>query len=394
MFISLFLVPDLIGQAEIGAILPLTRIINVAAVPVTVIAAVFLRFSTKFEAGGQLGKTNKLMRDFLLAGLLLGSIALIFFVFFSKELGRYYNVSDYRVVCVIGLAGFLAAVSPALQTSIQALERYRMFVWGNVTAPSIRLLFAFLLLGPLQILGLFIANTLGSLSRACLMAMDALPFILKRKNRESYREHIRPMWNFAIPFGIYTFLVTSLLFIEASVVRTALGESQSAGFFMITTIGSAPMFLLSALVPLLLPVLSHRHERQQGSKKTHLLLVGWAAALGLAFTALLFLIGPWLFSLRSSWEIFQEYGSLLWLLGLAYCGTAIDSIHRTNLHAKSSFRYLVYYVPVQAGGILLLLLSSIFLRDWLTLERAIYLMLTIRWFVLAGILYELFYDQD
>jgi len=393
LVISAFLVPDFMNQGDMGAILPLTRAINIATIPITVAAAVFLRYSSKFEAWGQPGKTNKMMRDFLTAGLLLGGVALGLFTLLSKPLGKLYGVSDIRVLWVVGGLAFLAAVGPSLQTAIQALQRYRMFVYGNVAGPTIRLIAAWLLLTPLQITGLFIANALASLTRIVLMGVDALPFVFSRKSHSPYRQHVAEMIKFALPFGIYTTLITTQLFIEASVVRTALGEKHSAGFFMITTLGSAPMYLLAALTPLLLPVLSHRHERKQGSRQTHVLMLGCALTLGLAITLLLYLIGPFFFSLRKSWMAFAEFGPLLWLLGLAYCLTAVDSIHRVNLHAKSSFQYLLYFAPVQILGMAALFLLPKFNESWLTLNVVIFIMITTRLLNLLGLLIDLWLDR-
>jgi len=346
MVISLFLVPEMMDHSEIGAILPLMRMINVIAVPITVTAAVFLRFSTKFEANGQPEKTNKLLHDFWRISLVLGLTILFAMVLLARPLGKYYEVSDFRVVWVIGTLGLLACCIPPLQTAIQVLERYRMFVWGNLGGPTLRLIFAILLIGPLQILGLFIANASASVIRAVLMMRDAVPFILSRKKQKSYRGHLPDMMKFAIPFGVYTLLVTSQLFLEASVVRTALGEADSAGFFMITTLGSAPMYLLAALTPILLPILSHRHEKKIHSKQTHILMLLCALALGLCITLVLFLIGPYIFTWKESWQVFAEHGPFLWTLGLVYCLSAVDAIHRTNLHAQSNFRYLLYFGPL------------------------------------------------
>jgi len=353
MIISLFLVPEFMDPSEMGAILPLMRMINVIAVPITVTAAVFLRFSTKFEAAGQPEKTNKLLHDFWRISLVLGLILCVALVLLAHPLGTYYQVSDFRVIWVIGALGLLACCIPPLQTAIQVLERYRMFVWGNIAGPSLRLLFAILLIGPLQILGLFIANASAGVIRAVLIMRDAVPFILSRKDQQSYHGHLPDMMKFAIPFGVYTLLLTSQLFLEASVVRTALGEADSAGFFMITTLGSAPMYLLAALTPILLPILSHRHEKKIHSKQTHVLMLLCALGLGLCITFVLFLIGPHIFTWKESWKIFAEHGPFLWLLGFAYCLSAVDTIHRTNLHAQSNFRYLLYFVPLLFLEILL-----------------------------------------
>jgi len=396
LVISIFIVPDQMQSSDMGAILPLMRMINVLAVPITILAAVTIRFSSKFEAQSQKEKTNKLLQDFLLLGSCMGFVILLLLVLYAPEIGKYYEVSDIRVIWVVGAVAFIACTAPSMQSTIQSFEKYRMFAWGNFLAPSLRLLLALFLIGPLQILGLFIANFSASLCRFLLMAWDAKSLLFSRRGRLSYAQEKKSMMRFAIPFGAYTLMINVQAFMEASTVRTVLGEADSAGFFMITMLGSAPMFLLASLTPILLPMLSHRHERKNSSEKTHVLMLIGALGLGLFITALLAIVGPFIFTWKTDWLPFQPYGKYLWILGLIYCITAVDTIHRTNLHAQSRFQYLKYYCPV----ILIELIALWFFSRQSGLQNllgegfefltSLILMLMIRLILLIGIFVEIF----
>jgi hypothetical protein len=89
----------------------------------------------------------------------------------------------------------------------------------------------------------------------------------------------------------------------------------------------------------------------------HLQTLLVSGGLGLLVTGLFYFLGDAILSLRTSWQVFQPYAPLIWVLCLLSTMDSLYLTHSTALSARSSFRYLYYYLPIVGLELVLLMVT-------------------------------------
>ena len=363
-YISTILAPDFIAHKDLGAILPLVRIITLVCVPLSIISVTSLRFATKFEARKEREKTLALIRDMACIAALLSVFILLGLGLAMPLIDQTLLTKNRLVIWIIALAGVSNCWHQVMMTGVKSIQAFRLMVLSHVAGPFVRLATTLLLIAPLHISGYFLGILMGSVSRILFMAKDFFRLFEPGKKPAPYTDELRSMARYTLPIAIGMIFINLQLLVEPLIIRQRLSVEDSAGFFIIYNLGRIPVFLMSAFMPLILPIMSKQHEEAQPTHRSHLQTLALSGILGLLVTGLFYCLGDEILSQRISWRPFQPYGSMIWILCLLSTVDSLYITHSTHLSARSSFRYLYYFLPLV--GMELLFLTALNMWDHLT----------------------------
>jgi hypothetical protein len=96
-FVGLYLVPHYVSQSELGAVLPLTQVGGMLALPLTILMMTFSKYANTYATRGEYGKVKSLLRDIFILALFLFVATLLYARFFMPLVFERMRVSDGRL---------------------------------------------------------------------------------------------------------------------------------------------------------------------------------------------------------------------------------------------------------------------------------------------------------
>lgn len=342
--IDLWFVPQSVAKADLGAILPIVKGLNVLALPLAIIVVPFSRWLAIYMEQHELGKVKALLRT-MLAGTAVAVMLMGAFVwFFVPKALAALHVSGPGFPAMLLLAGMLAALAPVFDASLQGLKRFGTVALAGFLSAGARLAVSFFLIP----VGAFAGYLLGIVAECCAK-MTVSVVGLRRElcsgipSRPFLKADGRAQLRYLIPLAVSLTIWNLVMSWQATVVRLNLSETESAAYFFINRFADVGQWAGLSLLFVAFPaiVVSKADVQDRVLRRTlALTLLGGAAVA----------VGYWLFLapvMRSValWRDYVPYVGFIALYTFRYAmGVSVGAFMGCE-QAAGNFRYLVYLVP-------------------------------------------------
>ena len=346
LVIGTVLVPAALDQARLGAILPLTRLVQFVSLPQSIVLAGAKKYITVFAAKGERGKVKALLRD--LAGLTsLLSIGAVAYLWFARGfiLTRL-RLEDPNIVWVLAGLIVISCWRPAVSTAIQGTQEFRRLILSRLLGPVVRLIAILFLLERFQIMGYVGANLVAGGCVVLFLSRGLHRYVAREVKARSYHKELREMARYLVPVGLSLVALTGQGVIEPWVIRQRLSSIDSAGYYMAFMFGNIPVYFASSIYPFLFPVVSTKFEKGKSTRRIHAHALIAVVLSGSVTTLLLLLFGEHVLGFREAWSKFSSYSCFLWQVGLVTTLTTVMNVHLAHENACRQFRYLTYLLPL------------------------------------------------
>jgi hypothetical protein len=166
------------------------------------------------------------------------------------------------------------------------------------------------------------------------------------------------MFRYAMPLILFTAITQIQEPIEDFLICQRLTTDESAASYIIKTFAAIPLYFGGAIAGFLFPLVSSQYEKGADTKKMLLQSMGVTTLLGLGFTALLVVAGPYFVTAVGYWQVAIPYSYLFVWPTLLFTFRSVITCFVLHEHACRRFSYLWYYVPisiVQTAGLFILM---------------------------------------
>ena len=345
--IDLWIVPQNVSRADLGAILPVVSGVNVLALPLAIVVVPFSRWLAIYVSQREFGKVKSLLRT-VLAGTVAAVLLMGVFVWlFVPKLLTALHVSESGFTVTLLLTGMMVALAPVLDASLQGLKKFETVACVGFLSAGVRLLVSITLI-PLRTFGGYLLG----IAAACCVKMAVTAVGLRRELRASVSSRPflkadgRELLRYALPLAISLTIWHLVMGWQATVVRLNLLEAESAAYFFINRFADVGQWAGLSLLFLAFPtiVTANAFEQNLILKRTLALtlLAGAAVAAGYG----LFLAPVMRFVAR--WRDYVPYAGFIALYTFRYAmGVSVGAFMSCE-QAAANFRYLYYLVPCVA----------------------------------------------
>ncbi len=368
---GLWIVPRGIGEANLGALLPLTHFGALFALPITILSTVFIRQLCTYLALGDNLRARGLLRDVfgLTLGVLLLALggAMACLPWICNLLRVPYTPAGYFAIGY----GLLAAFVPIGLSALQATKKFGAIAVGSAIAAPARLCAMLLLLPLCGMSGYFLGQITPLLITLAVALWVLRPSLVGRGHCAigAWCNDLRPMTRYAawVALGAVVGALQGLTL--SFVIRHALPESDSAGYYLISRFAEIATYCGSTLWMVLFPFAAEAKARGETSASLRTgVLFAILLGGGLLATAFWFLLPP-LFRLLPAYNAVLPYVphavylTLITTLGMA-CGS-----HTQHATARNDFHFLAYTLPIA-----LLTTAVLLLYPWAHLLQVLHLL--------------------
>jgi MFS family permease len=345
LYVGAFLIPAVLSADDLGAIVPLRMIIAYAVFPMGLLAGVAVKFLNAFHVGDDRGRVKAVLRDMAVAALAFSVAALLILWIGADFVRLRLKLENSAVLLWLAATVVISCWTPIPDAAAQGLMRFRQMIVAGLIRPGAYLLLAVLLLPRFGVAG-FLAATAGT---ACVGAA-----YLAWMNREylgpgiapgSYREVGSEIWRYVRNAGAVLLCVALVNVVEPWTIRNFTSKMDSAGYYMAFMFGQIPLYLSSAFMPFLFPLVSARHE---SGKSTEALLrqsVAATLAVGIPFVILAVFCGKGLMDLRGSWRTYDAYAPFIWRIGVVSTLQGIVLAYLSHENGCRRFGYVKLFLP-------------------------------------------------
>jgi len=355
MFVGLWIVPKYVPMKELGAVMPLTNIVSVLGIPLTIVAIPFLKFVAVFAEKKEFGKVKSLIRDTFIGTGIFAFLTILISYFILPLFFERLRVENGSLAFLLVTITILGAVSSITGNAVSALKMFSETIWyGAITAP-VRLIIMVVLM-PFRPLSGYVAGGAASPVVGIIGPFIHLRRFMKSsiKSEPYWKEYGRDILMYTWPLILSTVVTSVCSNMDMLVIRHRLCEFESAGYYMITRFSDIAMQLGSVFAAFLMPMLAGKNGHDSESRKMILHSTAGVMVVGLTLSTGLWIFGEKLLSLKSEWA---NYASLSHHMAgfsvistLAMTGNCIV----TAFIARGCFSFLWYVLPI-------LLFKSLFL---------------------------------
>lgn len=349
LYTGAFLIPALIPETELGAVPPLLKLAGLIATPVGLLLTPAEKYFNVFFERGELGRAKSLLRDVLCAAALVPALAAGILLLHPGPILERLAIRDSSLLVFAVLLGAIGCARPLFLSASRAFNIFSSVVWAGAPGPFLRLaaLWLFTRFWPLR--GFLLAQAIGDAAGLIIVAFAVLRFLQRcGKAAESYRPYRTEMLRYAAPLVLCNILAASQAFVEAFVIRQRLPESVSAANYFIEMFALIPFYFGEAIKAFLFPTFSSKHEHGQKTGAVLGQAMALSLCLGLGSTLLLFVVSPWLLSLREAWHCALPFAGFVSVVALGKTLRMTADCFVLHEQACRRFHFLWHYVPLLA----------------------------------------------
>ncbi|MFO7534529.1 MAG: oligosaccharide flippase family protein [Kiritimatiellia bacterium] len=344
-YTGVFFLPAKLSVGELGAVDPVLRLIGFASIPLAILSTVGVRYVSAWNAKGETGKIKSVAGDLLAVGAVAGFFFCVWVIAVFRPIALRLGLSE-KILPAVCVLGFFSGLTPVTRVILQGTQRFDAWCVLGVVDPTMRLLFALLFVPAMGLAGylwgLTGAGCLGLL--VCFWA--ARDAISRRIRQASYAAEWREILRFAWPVGVITLTASVSGFFEPFTVKHFLPEQDAAGYYIACRFGLIPGYLVGAIGYVLLPLVTHRHEKGEATDRFLVQSVLVTAVAGLAGAVLLRVFGGALLNLRQDWMPYAPYAPQIWKIGVMATLDAVIMLYSMHEMACRRFAFAWVLVPV------------------------------------------------
>ncbi|MBQ7667114.1 MAG: hypothetical protein IJS46_03875, partial [Kiritimatiellae bacterium] len=255
------------------------------------------------------------------------------------------GISNGNLALAIVFSAVLGALVPVFTETMRALRKFAVVSWTNALSPMVRFAAMALLLPVRGLTGYFAGQACVPVFVSATALWNFLrtnravrPVSWWRGDRALFLSYIMPLAATSVAGGLCSM---------AEVLPFAhMPKAESAAWYQLTRFSEIASYMGTAVVFVLFPVASSRHERGEDTLPLLARAMALVLALGTAFSLVLALSGTALFS---SVGFLSPYaGFTHWLLPLGILASARTAVGCFAAHemACARFAFLRYTVPI------------------------------------------------
>ena len=347
-FIGLWLVPKYVGMDELGAVLPLMNFAGMLAMPISIFSIAFMKQVNVLATAGEYGKMKTMLRGvFVAAGIFLIS-AIVLTRFLMPYLLERIRVAEGSLGVLIIAASFVGAVAPIYMNALHGLKRFKTISTINVLCAPIRLI-AMLVTMPFRALaGYFVGQ-------AAAPSFQIGASMLTLRHELGGNIVAKPYWTLGMVrfFVGYIFLVslyflvpTFTSFYETLLIRQRLLPVDSAAYYMISRFAEIGTYAGATLSAVIFPFASERYVKGGNPNRLILRSMGVSLGFGMVFAGVLYLLGPFAFTLVPDGATYMSYlPEMAELTVILAAGAAVNCGILGDI-AADDFRFLWWWIPL------------------------------------------------
>lgn len=341
MFVGLWIVPKYVPMEELGAVMPLTNIVSVIGIPLTIIAIPFLKFVAVFAEKKEFGKVKALIRDTFIGTGIFTLLTILIAYFILPLFFERLRVENGSLAFLLVATTIITAVSTITGNAVSALKMFSQTIWYSAIAAPLRLILMIVLM-PFRPLSGYVVGGAALPAVGVIGPLFALRKFFKSgiKAEPYWKEHGRDILKYTWPLIIMTMINAVTSNMDTLVIRHRLNDFESAGYYIVTRFSDISLQLGSVFVAFLMPLLADRNGNDSELRKlvTHS-LIGILIS-GFAIAMLLLFWGAPILELKPEWSIYKSLS--FHMVGFAFLGTlaTANSCITTSLIARSNFSFL------------------------------------------------------
>lgn len=355
MFVGLWIVPKYVPMKELGAVMPLTNIVSVIGIPLTIIAIPFLKFVAVFAEKKEFGKVKALIRDTFIGTGIFALLTILIAYFILPLFFERLRVENGSLAFLLVAITILTAVSSITLNAVSALKMFAQTVWYSAIAAPLRLVLMIVLMPFRPLSGYIIGG-------AAMPSINIIgPFFALRKFFKSdikaepyWKEYGRDILKYTWPLVIMTIVNSVSGNIDTLVIRHRLSEFESAGYYMITRFSDIAMQLGAVFAAFLMPLLAGKNGHDKESQKMILHSTLGVLAIGMLLSLCLSIFGQDLLSLKTEWAQYKSLANHMVGFSIISTLSMVASCINTVFIARKYFTLFWFSLP-------LAILKSIFL---------------------------------
>ncbi len=344
-FIGIWLVPRYVPTEELGAVLPLTQVATLVALPLSILLTPYAKLLNVHAERGEPGKVKAMFRDAALLALAVLLLALALTPFFLPLVFRFFGIQNGNLALAIVLSAMIGALSPIFTESLRALRRFGVTSVASAISAPLRMAVMWIALPFRGLTGYFV----GQASAPAFLSAVSLGDFLRRHRGVRCEPYFREDRGVFLAFGIplaLSALAGNLRGMAEMMPMALVPKLESAAYYQMTRFTEIASYLGLTLVFVLFPVVSSRHEHGQDTRSLLRQTMGASLLLGLAFSAVLAAIGPRLFASVGFLRPYAGATGLLLPLGAIASLRIASSCFTAHEMACSRFRFLRYTIPI------------------------------------------------
>jgi len=346
MFVGLWIVPKYVPMHELGAVMPLTNIVSVIGIPLTIVSIPFLKFVAVFAEKKEFGKVKSLIRDTFIGTGIFALLTILISYFILPLFFERLRVENGSLAFLLVAITILSAVSGVTGSAVSALKMFSKTIWyGAITAPVRLIILAVLM--PFRPLSGYVAG-----SAASPLVGIVGPFIHLRRFMKSdikaepyWKEYGRDILMYTWPLILMNIVFSICSNMDTLVIRHRLSEFESAGYYMITRFSDISLQIGSVFTAFLMPLLAGKNGHDNESRKLIIHSSLGVLSVGIIISSFLWLAGKPLLNLKPEWS---QYASLTpEMVGFSAISTIsmICSCITSSFIARNCLSFLMLQIP-------------------------------------------------
>ena len=280
-FIGIWLVPRYVPTEELGAVLPLTQVAMLVALPLSILLTPYAKLLNVHAERGEPGKVKAMFRDASLLAFAVLLLSLAATPLFLPLVFRLFGIQNGNLALAIVLSAMIGALAPIFTESLRALRRFGVVSAASAVAAPLRLAVMWIALPFRGLTGYFVGQASGP---AFLSAVALGDFLRRHRGVRCapyFREDRRVFLAFGIPLAVSA-IAGNLRGMAELMPMALVPKIESAAYYQLTRFTEIASYLGLTLVFVLFPVVSARNEHGLDTRRL-LRQTMWASlALGLA----------------------------------------------------------------------------------------------------------------
>lgn len=372
--VDLWIVPQSVSTADLGAILPVVSGMNILALPLAIVVVPFSRWLAIYMAQREYGKVKSLLRT-VFAGtfaavVLMGAVVWLC----APGILTALRVSEAGFPAILLLTGMLVALSPVLDASLQGLRKFGTVAWSGMLSAGARLAVSFVLI-PMRTFGGYLLGLVAA--SAVKMAVTAIGIRRELGDQAPSRPFFgadgRKLLRYLFPLAVSLAVWNLAMGWQAMMVRLNLPDAESAAYFFINRFGDVGQWAGLSLLFVAFPTVATANAEVRDRILRRVLALTLLSGVAVAGAYWLFLTP--VMRAVTLWRDYAPYTGFIALFTFRYAmGTSVGAFMNCE-QAAANFRYLFYLAPcivVESVGLIFIHRLDVLLW-WLTFTVAVQL---------------------
>lgn len=347
MFVGLWIVPKYVPMEELGAVLPLTSVVSLIGIPLSIIAIPFLKFIAVFAEKKEYGKAKALIRDAFVGTAIFALVTILFAYFCLPFFFERLRIQNGSLTLLLIFSTVSGSVSSIAVSAMDGLKMYKITVWFQAISAPFRLALMLIFM-PFRALSgyvvgqcaspiVYIGGSILALRRFLMSDIRPAPYL---------KEHGKEILSYAWPLVLSAIIGSVAGNMDTLVIRHRLSEFESAGYYMVTRFSEMSVWAGSAFIAFLFPMLAGKDGDDKLSK--HLLChsVAGTIVVGILVSIFLWFAGEKILMLRQDWAKYAVLTPQMTFLALNGMLGMVANCCVTVFTARGNLSFFLYYLPM------------------------------------------------